>query len=1149
MERPLQAGRTRLTGVACAPPACERQSRRPAYDVAGAAFARACPRMLHVHFSNRTEVLLARLLARLAAGGGDPFVADQVIVPSIAMRKAVTLAIARTQGVCANVRFSYLAPWLWQQLGRLLPGDAAVAPIEPAVLAWRIDAVFADRAFGAAHPRLAAYLAAADEVMRYALAAQVAELFDHYHSWRPEWIVAWQHGRCADTAASSEAERADARWQAALWQQLAAAGAVPAAIDRATLDAALQRLDPAGPASPVHLFMLPAMPPLHLDLLQRIGRSAEIHLYVFNPCREYWFELVDPKRLAWLATRDRAQQHEVGNLLLAAWGRQTQAQVDLLVDRCGDAMTDDAEFVAADGDSLLAQLQRSILDLRELAPGTVRAAPCDRSVEVHVYHSRTRELEVLHDRLLGLLASGEVQHPSEILVVTPDLDAAAPLIDAVFGTAPPERRIPYTISGRAGSRADAAARALAALLALATSRFGASEVFALLQHEVDARRFGLDGDARERVHDWLQAASVRWGLDAAHRAAFGVPAPDDHTWERGLERLLLGYALPADMAQPFAGALPAGDAEGSDAAVLGALVRFVEQLRWLHEALARAHGAAGWRALLDDVLERFLAPIGDEIDAVAELRAAIGGLTDAMRRAGRDDATAPPVPAAVLREALQRALDDPARGGVPGGGVTFSAMGSLRGLPYPVVAVIGLDDGAFPGARRASEFDLVALRPRRGDRQRRLDERNLFLDLLLAARRVFHLSHVGRSVRDNAPLPPSVLVADPLDLLVPAIAAEPAAAPSLAQARARLVVEHPLQPFALEAFARDDDPRRRSFDREIADALRAIVAAPAAPAGEAGASIDDDDGGADEPLPPFFAAPLPPADARWREVSFDRLVEFFRNPCRYLLSRRVGIELARADQPLADDEPLVPDRASRSALARRLIPALLDGAAPDALRAIALACGDLSAGAIGREQLELELAAMRPFAAQVRALTASPCLPPRHVAIAFDLDGQPWQLGADFADLRPAGLVRWRYDELRAADLLCAWLAHLVLSAAPPEGVVPSTCQVATDRTLRFAAPAADARERLAELLRLYRRGLAEPIAFFPRSAWSLVDGGSLATARRVWTPRPDMPFAEGADPAYRLALRGRGDPLAGEFAALAQAVFAPALRALEQPQ
>ena len=92
-------------------------------------------------------------------------------------------------------------------------------------------------------------------------------------------------------------------------------------------------------------------------------------------------------------------------------------------------------FVAAAGDTLLVRWQNTVLALEELGPGTVALADDDRSVEVHVCHSLTRELEVLHDRLLGLFKLDPALQPGDVLVVMPDLEAAAPLIDAVFGTA------------------------------------------------------------------------------------------------------------------------------------------------------------------------------------------------------------------------------------------------------------------------------------------------------------------------------------------------------------------------------------------------------------------------------------------------------------------------------------------------------------------------------------------------------------------------------------------------------------------------------------------------------------------------------------------------------------------------------------------
>lgn len=1109
--------------------------------------------MLHIHFSNRYEVLTHQLLDQLNSQSRSPFAVDEVIVPSTAVQRSLTLAMAQAQGICANMAFSYLAPWLWRQMSLLLPDVAPESPFVPAVLTWRVHAALSDTAFVAAHPRLAAYLGGADDVMRFELASRVAGLLDQYITYRPDWLEAWRQGHPAQVGAASAGEHADERWQAALWQSLTAAANAPALASGATFIETLKRTGraqarAAGLPESVHVFVLPTMPALQIAWLQQIGQLVDVHLYVLNPCQEYWFELIDRRRLSHLAVLGRAEHQEEGNRLLAAWGRQTQAHVDGLVDSAGPGTTDDADFQRHDADTLLDRLQNSILELTELAPGSVMLTSDDRSLEVHVCHSLTRELEVLQDHLLGLIASGAVLHPSHILVVTPDLDAAAPLIEAVFGTAPRDRHLAYAVSGRARSTVNAPARALLTLLSLVASRFNATAVFGTLQQDIVARRFGLSGDALQQVHDWLRASGTRWGLDGPHRASFDVPGTNSHTWADGLDRLFLGYALPTQVMEPFAGLLPAGDAEGSDALALGAFWQFVDRLRALHAAVAALRSPESWRSLLLDTVEGFLSPIGDELDDQRELLAAIRELSDTMQRGGLDEAGAQPLPLSVVRAALEQQLDDPARGGVPTGGVTFSSMSSLRSLPFAVVCVIGLNDGVFPSAQRSPEFDLMALQPRRGDRQRRTDERNLFLDLLLAARHSLYLSHTGRSARDNAPLPPSVLISELLDLLIPAIAADPSSPDSLALARRRLVVEHPLQPFSVEAFDVDGDLRLRSFNRELGEALRGsfqstpvpMATAPTESGGNDEGEGEGDDATASEAVPTFFASPLPPPGPEWREVSVEQLVAFFRNPCRYLLKQRLGIDLGRSDDELQDAEPFLPDWPGRTALAARLLGPLLDGAGPQAVRQLALAGHELPSGSLGLQQLDRELGSLTTFAAGVLAHTEAPCLPPHAMRLEVDIEGEAWQLVGSFADLRPGGLVRWRYDSLRAGDVLAAWIPHLALCTAPPVGFAPQTLWLSLDEPLRPCVPEHPA-DLLQDLLGLYRRGLCEPIAFFPKSAWSYIENGeSMYTATQAWTPTKDRPFAEGADPAYRLALRGRGDALSGEFAELAMRVFGP---------
>ena len=1156
--------------------------------------------MLTIHFANRYESLAALLTDALGQHAGGLFTPDELIVPSAAVRRQLTLGLARQHGVCANLRFSYLAQWLWLQTGRALDAvaplqaGASVAPAgspwQPGPLAWRVYTALADSAWLAGQPRLAAYLAQADAVTRLDLAQRVAGLLDQYGTYRPDWLQAWAEAEQALPASSPSPDEA---WQAALWRRLVAE--LPAELAPAAAASALQRLSlsPAAVAAaglPVvaHVFCLPTIAPVHLALLQQLGRWIDLRVYALNPCQEYWFEVVDRRRLSHLAARGQAAHQEVGHRLLAGWGQQAQAQLAGLVDACGDAVVDDNHYTpygspGAAG-TLLSHLQNSVLAMTDLAPRSVPLRADDRSIEVHVCHSLTRQLEVLQDTLLTLMTEPDAPAPGEILVVTPDLEAAAPLIDSVFGTAPRDQALPYTITGQAVSQVNAPARALLAGLALAGSRCTVSAVFGLLQQPVVARRFGLDEDDLAQVQRWLLAGGVHWALDAGHRAALGLPALARHSLADGLDRLFLGYALPSQAQSPFDGWLPAGAAEGTGALPLGALWRFAELLHQLQARTAEALPPAAWPPLLDELIDALLLPAPHELDDAAELRAAVRALASGWQTAE----LAVPLPLAVVQQALIQALDEPARGGVPTGRITFSSLSSLRSLPYRVVCLIGLDDGVFPSAQRPAEFDLMAQAPRRGDRQRRTDERNLFLDLLLAARDRVHLSYTGRSVRDNAPMPPSVLVAELLETLQPALDAEAPAA------HAHLVVAHPLQAFDRALFEASADPRLRSHHRAYALALSAAQAG-ATPGAGAGATTapppgttaapdtagtadtadthaaapvaEPEDGDGDsststteedyddmpEPAPAFFARPLAPPPAEWRQVSLDRLQRFFRHPSRFLLQQRLGLVLRQPDEALDDDEPFLPDRHARTALARRLLPALASGADAAALQALAEAGTELPDGLPGQQLITTELPWLRQFAQALAEHSQAPLLPPHAADFSVDIAGERWSLQIALADLRPSGLLRHRYDEARAGDYIGAWIAHVALCACAPAGVAGHTRWLGRDGPFSFR-PCADPMPVLHTLLGLYAQGVCEPLYFFPRSAWArLKPGGSLAKAQGAWRASARQPFAEQADAAHRLALRGLPDPLGAEglrrFETTAHAVLDPLLACLDDPR
>jgi exodeoxyribonuclease V gamma subunit len=1111
--------------------------------------------LFSIFFSNRFESLLDALLARMEAlSRQGPFARVEVIVPRKALERRIELAMADRFGIGAGVSFDYLAQWLWRQIGRVVevPG---VSPYDPDVMIWQIFAVL-EGDWLKKHARLAHYLKEADARQRFELAGRLARLFDLYLCYRPQWLEKWADEKAASVSREGTLHE-DEVWQAELWRRIVLKG--ESRTFRLPFMSFLRNvaqgadLTGAGLPAAVDVFCLPDLPPLYLNVLRALSRVMDVQLYVLNPCCEYWFDIVDARRLSWLARRRRDRFHETGNRLLAAWGKQTQAQIESLFEG-ENLVREEAQFTTHAGAHLLARVQNAFLDLQELEAGSIRLDECDRSIELHLCHSRIRELEVLHDRLLGLFRERKDLRPDEVVVLMPDLAACAPLIEAVFGTAPKERFIAWRITGQGGTQENPVARALDDLLTLAAGNAPASRVFDLLRQPLVAAHFGLPESALEQVRDWMREAGIRWGLDSEQAAGTG----DGHTVEAGLARLFLSWAAGDAAGRAiFAGQTGIRHApRGSAGLTLGAFWHYARILNGLRTALLQTHDAEGWRAVL---LTSLTALMGDAPEHAEEMRAvcgAVNALVDDMA-GGREAGGA--LPLDVVHLALRERLDDAAHGGVPGGAVTFSALPALRGLPYRVVCVIGLDNDAFPVRVRTDEFDLMAASPQKGDRQSRDDARNLFLDVVLAARDVLHLSCVGRSARDNAELLPSVLVDELLDALATACAENPTQPDSIVRARARLIVEHPLQSFSPEYFVAEGkkDGRLESFRGEFACALderfcrqRDAAKKRRVTARSLEEDEDDDDAGVEECAGrPFFTSPLPPPDESWRCVDLIRLKRFFDNPCHFLLRERLELDLPSSEEELADAEPFVPDWQASRALADRLLPVLLERGEEaiddETLFSLARAGREYPAANLGERALRRELVSLRSFADRVNmALAKSRCpahfvkleqvgcwdslrsSQPTRLHCSGERETETWELRAVFNALRADGAVAYWYDDMRARSVLSAWLDHLALCAAPPPGVECRTRGLL--RKGEFVLEplsVADARAHLGKLLSLYRTGLREPLRFFPKSAWEYVciarEGDEDKARKEAFKKWDSGDFPEKNHAAYRLALRG----------------------------
>ena len=1044
--------------------------------------------MLRLTESNRLETLAERLVAALDVTSTTPLVPETVVVPNFGMARWLSLAIARAHGVCANIHFVLPAKFVWDVLARVVGPRAEVDVFDPTVLGWRVFEALGRLEPGPTFAPLAFYVDGPSDRPRYELARRIAGVFDQYLVYRPNWIRNWEAGR-------------DRGWQPELWRRLVAGRNEAHRVH--LLDALVEALDrgpvPAGALpSRVLVFGVPAMPPAYVAILGRLAATIDVEAYRLAASPEYTRELVTPRELARrTASIDAEQAHlEVGNPLLAALGRQGAEFRDVIDEWSPHAV--DA-WVAPDDTTILGAVQADIFAVRHRGSPPTTATPRDDdgSIQVHACHGPMREVEVLHDQLLALFDRHPGLAPPDVVVMMPDVETYAPCIEAVFGTAPPKRYIPYSIADRSLRAERPLVDAFLALLELPDSRYDANRLLALLEVDAVRRRFGFTETDVARARRWVRDTGIRWEVDDDARAARGLPATREHTWRFGLDRLLLGYAMAGEGRRRFAGVLPYDDVEGTGARAAGLLASLAEACFALRTDLGPPRPAAEWTSVLGSVLERFFKPSRDDEEDVATIRRALGELEQTTRRAE----VGGPLSRDVVRAHLESTLASPlSTGRFLAGKVTFCALVPMRSIPFEVVCLLGMDDGSYPRPRRPLGFDLMADDYLPGDRSRREDDRYLFLEALLSARRVFYASYTGFDVRDNARREPSVLVADLVRYVREGFGVE-------------VERRHPLQPFDARYFPGDD--RVFSHADDLCDARRMQGTRQQAEA-------------------PFIIEAIAEPDDVWRTIALDDLVHFYRGPARFFLRECLGLRLEPARGEVETREPFILGALERYKLCDEVVRLRRAGVPVDEVGALVRAAGLLPHGVVGDVTFEAQVDQLERLVARIGALVASGA-----EQVPIDLEIEGIRIHGALAPSRRGGVVDFRPTSAKAGDRLGLWIRHLALAAAGAGG---ESRWLGTDGTV-VLRPIADARPLLADLVALYREGLRQPLPFFPRSAYAACGRSRdpIAAALREWEPstRPEKPPGEGDDPYNKLAFRGRA-ALDAEFLATAHRVFDP---------
>ena len=1092
---------------------------------------------LKIFSSNRLETLAENLSEVLKAPLSSPLDKEVIIVQSRGMERWVSMRLAHHLGISANISFDFPKAFVSRVMSAVMPEFQQNQATDPDTMTWKILGLLPSFVKNPGFETIDVYLSgsnAADEerglpynLKLFQLAERIAHVFDQYLIFRPEMVMSWE----AETTGEK-----DEKWQAEIWRALMRGECSyhPARLrDEFLKKMQYQSIDANLLPERISVFGISSLPRFHLDIIHALAGSMEVNIFLMSPSQEFWLDIRSDREMRRELSRAREKTGrqspteeslylERGNSLLSSLGSVGReffgSMSDFQAEYC-DSFEDGGEK------NMLSAVQSDMLNLRDRGrtddDPPLGISDDDSSIEIHSCHSKMREVEVLYDNVLAMFEEDPSLMPKDILVMTPDIEAYAPIIQAVFDI--PEsresserQRIPFSIADISVKTEVEITETFFEILDLFGSRFEVSRIISILESTHVGRKFDLSEKDVATIRWWVGDTRIYWGIDEENRRHIGLPGISENTWKAGLERLLLGYAMPRKDDRLFEDVVPYDDIEGSDAAVLGRFLTLANELFEEAGNLGRLMTIDAWSRTLIGILDKFF-QIDDDMESGRGLhvfRQKLRGLEGMQVDSGFSEALG----IDVIKYYLRHVLGEETLGaGFLTGGITFCAMLPMRSIPFKVICLLGMNNNSFPRQSRSLGFDLMSKAPKPGDPSRRNDDRYLFLEAILSARERLYISYVGQSPEDNSLIPPSVLVSELLDYLKQGF-----------RIRGKDISEHVITRHRLQAFNPEyfrGDRGLFSYSEEDCRAASSLLSPSAFP-------------------PAFIDSVLSEPGDEWKTVDLSDLMSFFRNPAKFILQRRLGVTFEDDAEVLREQELFDLTGLEKYSLEQTLVEKALAGRNLDDYFSVAKALGQLPYGTIGSYRYSTLAQGAAGFAAQILPYLMTDRLAP----LDFNMDISGFMLTGRIDSIHTGGLTQFRYARLKAMDFLQAWLRQVVLNAAGNDAYPRRSFLFGSAGSCEFA-PVNEPEGILQRLLKAYATGLSKPLKFFPESSWAyaeavLIKGKSkeagIEEAKKAWEgsdfgERP----GEREDLYFSLCFRN-ADPLDAEFQGIAEDIFAP---------
>lgn len=660
-------------------------------------------------------------------------------------------SIANTAGIAANYAFDKPNDIIFL-IYQILNG-ARQETFNRENLTWLLFEILNSASFKNRYPFQAKYFDVPDkeeaQLKRLKLAEKLADLFDQYQIYRQDTLLSWSANSLEDAV----------HWQAYLWKAIQIRTQHLIWSDKNQISQfVLQQLkdksyhDAIKNALPVvYIFGLSVFTKYHLEIWFALSEIIDIQFYLLNPAPEiYWGDDRNERDiLKWHNKGINTTAINIGNDLLTSWGKLLQQTFQMLF--AYEPAMNAYEIVGEKKErppTLLGTIQQEIEEnIISINRASINNELLhDQSIVITAHFTILREVETLYQHILHQLKSATLGM-REVIVMVSDIDAYAPYIKAVFDNA----IIPlkYRIADESNVNIFELFQLVEQLINLDTNHFSNEAVIDLLSFSIIKERFGIYNI--ELIKQTIKAANIINGIKGDMDTETYLVS-----WEYGINRIIYGICMSDEPTLSIGDIefLPIDMIEGGK---INEIMAFCDFVKIIIEFLKKRNGLKtplAWVLFLEYYFQLLFDAAYRESD---EASIALQHILDQYKTAV--EIIEDKISFDVFKTQFQTVLSYETRNaGFLSSGITFSSMVPMRSIPFKMVCILGMNYDKFPRKDKILSFNIMQHEKMLGDRNIKESDYHLFLETLLSCEENLYISYLGKSIKDNTIIPPSILV-------------------------------------------------------------------------------------------------------------------------------------------------------------------------------------------------------------------------------------------------------------------------------------------------------------------------------------------------------------------------------------------------------